>query len=181
MVIKRIAQIVLFAVIASMLAATPMPAIADEQRESGLTPGTGDAGTDAFVVPPTGYVVIYFFPGARTITNTIATSVHCSNLLGATTGVIVEFYDFNGVRVGFSSYNLNQYGSVTTSANSTGSTTLYFDDKPVALTSELDQGLVRVLKKGTGRIVCTAQVLDAINLPPVFVLPLTHFGATGLH
>ena len=180
----RIARIVLIGLIPLMFA-TPQIVVADERPESGagdLTDGgTGDVGINAFVTPPTGYVAAYFFTGARTNASIIATSVHCSNLLGATTGIIVEFYNYSGIRVGFRSYNLVQYQTQTVSASSTGLTALYVEDFPATLSVDLDQGIVRVLKKGTGRIVCSAQVLDAVNLPPAFVLPLTHFGPTGLH
>jgi hypothetical protein len=180
---SRIERAALIGLIAFMFAVTPVPAIADDRVEGGgLSDGdAGDAGTSAYVVPPTGYVVTYFFTGATTSANTVATSVHCSNITVTVTPVRVEFYDFAGALKGVGSLSMGGYRTATFSASSVGSTAFYFDDVNVPLTLPLNQGVVRVLKKGTGKIICTAQVLDAIGSTPSFVITLPHFGPTGLH
>lgn len=179
---SRLAPTALIGLIALIFAVIPVPAIADERPEGGLSEGdAGDVGTSAYVAPPTGYVVTYFFTGATTLGNTVATSVHCSNISATLTPVRVEFYDFSGALRGVGNLNMGGYRTGTFSASSTGSTNFYFDDVNVVLPAALNQGVVRVLKKGTGKIICTAQVLDAIGGTPSFVITLPHFGPTGLH
>ena len=182
---SRIARIVLVGLIALMLTvSTSLQAIADDRAEGGgLSDGdVSDVATNTFVVPPTGYVVTYFFPGARTNSEgTVATSVLCSNISATITPLRVEFYDFLGVLKGVGNFSMAGYRTATITGSSTGATAFYFEDVSVALSNVLNQGVVRVLKKGTGRIICTATVLDAANFPPSFVITLPHFGPTGLH
>ena len=181
---SRIARIALIGLMAfTLVVGSSLQAAADERPAEGLTDGdAGDTGTSAFVVPPTGYVVTFFFPGATTVFGSVATSVHCTNISTVTTPTRVEFYNFAGALVGVGNLNLLAYRTATLTAGQPfGSTSLYVDDVNVPLSSPLNQGVVRVLKKGTGRIICTAQVLDAVNVPPAFVTPLPHFGPTGLH
>ena len=182
---SRIARIALIGFIALALAVdTSLPAVAGDRAETegGLTDGgASDVGTSGFVVPPTGFVVIYFFTGART-TATVATTVHCTNIGGVTTQVRVEFYDLAGTLRGIgTNASVAQYQTTTISGSTTGSTAFYNEDVFAPLTFPLDQGVLRVLKKGTGKIICIAQVLDALNSPPSFVISLPHFGPTGLH
>ena len=180
---SRIARIVLVGLIALMLTvSTSLQAIADDRTEGGgLSDGDGgDVATNTFVVPPTGYVVTYFFPGARTNSDgTVATTVLCSNISATVTPLRVEFYDFLGVLRGVGNFSMAGYRTATITGGS--ATVFYFEDVSVALSGILNQGVVRVLKKGTGRIICTATVLDAANFPPSFAITLPHFGPTGLH
>lgn len=183
---SRIARIALVGFTALALAVdTSLPAIAGDRAETegGFTEEgfAGDFATSAFVVPPTGFAVIYFFTGART-TSTVATTVHCTNIGGPVTQVRVEFYDFAGVLRGVGTdASVAQHQTTTISGNTTGSTAFYNEDVFAPLSAVLDQGVVRVLKKGTGKMICVAQVLDAFNSPPSFVISLPHFGPTGLH
>ena len=174
---SRIARIALVGFTALALAVvTSLPAIAEDRAET-----EGGFGSD-FVVPPTGFVVIYFFTGARNIGSTVATTVHCTNLGGPVTQVRAEFYDFAGILRGVGTdTTVAQNQTTTISASTSGFTAFYNEDVAVVLSSVIDQGVVRVLKKGTGKIICTAQVLDAVNAPPSFVITLPHFGPTGLH
>jgi hypothetical protein len=180
---RRIARILLVGLIACMFAVTPMPAIADERGAEGLSDGgASDVESNAFATPPTGYTVTYFFPGATAnLTNTIATSVHCTNITTISTPIRVEFYSFAGGLLGTGIFTIAAHRSATVSGSGSGLTALYFEDVNVALSGPLNQGAVRVLKKGTGKIICTAQVLDAVSSPPAFVVPLPSFGPTGLH
>jgi hypothetical protein len=180
---SRIARIALIGLIALALAVdTSLPAIADDDRgDEAEIDSPSDVGTLAFVTPPTGFAVIYFFTGART-TSTVATTVHCTNIGGPTTQVRVEFYDFAGILRGVGTDSVvAQYQTTTISGNPTGSTAFYNEDVFAPLSGPLDQGVVRVLKKGTGEIICIAQVLDAFNSPPSFVISLPHFLPGGAH
>jgi hypothetical protein len=179
----RIARTVLVGLIAFTFAVAPMPAIADERGAEGLSDGgTGEVESNAFATPPTGYTVTYFFPGATAnLANTIATSVHCTNITTISTPIRVEFYSFAGGLLGAGSFTISAHRSATVSGSGSGLTALYFEDVNVSLSGPLNQGVVRVLKKGTGRIICTAQVLDAVSSPPAFIVQLPSYGPTGLH
>ena len=163
--------------IALMVAVVPMQIAAQDRFASDLSEGQDEVGTSAFLAPPTGYTVIYHWIGVRS-SAAIATAVHCTNLLGASTPFIVEFYDWDGVRKGFASTILSQHRTMTIA---TRDTAFFDEDFLVAPSNDLNQGVVRVLKKGTGRVVCMTQVLDALANPPTFVTTLPHFGPTGLH
>ena len=169
---------VLLGIVALMLAAGP--AVAQETREQtpGLTEGDSDVGTSAFSPIPTGYTVIYFFTGARTVFQSISSSVHCSNLLGVSTTVRVEVYTFDGFPAGAVAVQVPQYNTRSITIGSAAPVFAY--DSSITPTAPLNQGIIRVLKKGTGRIICAAQVHD-MGSPPSFVLPLVHWGPTGLH
>jgi hypothetical protein len=179
---RRIARIALIGFAALALAVdTPLPAIAGDRGDEAEIDSSSDFATEAFVAPPTGFVVIYLFTGART-TATVATTVHCTNIGGPTTQVRVEFYDFAGVLRGVGTDTVvAQYQTTTISGSPTGSTAFYNEDVFAPLSATLDQGVVRVLKKGSGKIVCIAQVLDAANSPPSFVISLPHFLPSGAH
>jgi hypothetical protein len=180
---SRIARIVVVGLVAFMFAVTPMPAIADERGAEGLSDGgASEVESNAFAIPPTGYTVAYFFPGATAnVANTIATSVHCTNITTTSTPIRVEFYSFAGGLLGTGIFTISAHRSATVSGSGSGLTALYFEDVNVPLVGSLNQGVVRVLKKGTGKIICTAQVLDAVSSPPAFVVQLPSYGPTGLH
>ena len=171
---------VLLGLIALMLAAGS--AVAQESRVGrtpGFTEGDGDVATSAFAPIPTGYSVIYFFTGART-SSTISSSVHCSNLLGVSTTVRVEAYGFEGFLEGFSATTIPQYNTRTYSIGAP-TPPIFVPDEIISPVTPLNQGIIRVLKKGTGRIICAAQIHDSIGNPPTFALPLVQYGPTGLH
>ena len=168
---------ILLGLIALMLVAGP--AVAQETRTPGeLTDGDADVGTSAFVTPPTGYTVIYHFTGARTSTN-IGSSVHCSNLLGAATPVRVEVYGYTGLLLGVGGFTVPQYNTTTFSIGPQ-SGGLYAVDIAITTSDSVNQGIIRILKKGTGRIICAAQIYET-SVPPAFILPLVQYGPTGLH
>jgi len=172
---------ILLGLVALMLAAGS--AVAQETRidqTPGLTEGDGDVATSAFAPIPTGYSVIYFFTGARTTSALaqVSSSVHCSNLLGVSTTVRVEVYGFDGFLLGFSAVTIPQYNTRTYSIGTQAP--IFTWDAVITPTSPVNQGIIRVLKKGTGRIICAAQIHDTGN-PPAFALPLVQYGPTGLH
>ena len=97
-----------------------------------------------------------------------ATSVHCTNIGSTDTQVEVQVFQYNGTDV-FT-------GTVTMPPNrtftfSTQNTAIYFEDivlGGVPGTDAIYQGSGRVLSSNPG-VICTAQVLDPLNVPPVFV------------
>jgi hypothetical protein len=152
-----------------------MPALGADRAEPGSDPSE-------FGPLPAGFSVVYLFPGARTIGTTVATSVHCTNIHNTSAvDVRVEFYDFNGVLVGANTGAVGASVTRTVSASDSGATVFYDEDAFVVVTSPINQGVVRVLKKGTPKVICTAQVLDAASSPPSFAIPLPHFLSTGAH
>jgi hypothetical protein len=180
----RIVRIVQIGFVALMATVSPsLQAIADDRVEgAGLAASdAGGVGTFDFVAPPTAYRVVYFFTGATTQGSAVATSVHCTSLGSVVTPVRVEFYDFAGTLRGVGNLNLGPFRTATFTASQTGLTAFYFDDVNVPLPVSLNQGVVRVLRVGSVKIICTAQVLDAVGATPSFVVSLPHFGPSGVH
>lgn len=130
-----------------------------------------------FLTPPAGFKVVYLFTGARA-GGGIATSVHCTNVdPSKSVSIRVEFYAKTGGWVGFCTR-----ADVTPAETKTFSTsnTIYTDDCSMGSLS-MNQGSVRVLTDETIKVICTAQVLDAINFPPSFIVPLPDFDKSGRH
>lgn len=108
-----------------------------------------------------------------------ATAVHCTNLSATNNQVEVQVYQYDGVSVftGTASIPPNRTYTFTTQA-----TTVYFDDVTLGGfpgTAAIYQGSGRILAQ-SGELICTAQVLDPLNLPPTFVTQLTLYYADGV-
>jgi len=107
-----------------------------------------------------------------------ATSIHCTNTSAADNEVEVQVYQWNGTDV-FT-------GTVTMPPNrtftfSTQNTTIYFDDVilgGVPGTDPVFQGSGQILSESAD-IICSAQVLDPLNYPPIFATKLTMYHRDG--
>ena len=107
-----------------------------------------------------------------------ATSIHCTNLNTTNTQVEVQLFQWNGTDV--------YTGTVTMPPNrsftfSTQNTTIYFDDVLLGGspgTPAIFQGSGRVLSNNPN-VICTVQVLDPLNYPPVFMDKLTLHNSNG--
>lgn len=100
-----------------------------------------------------------------------ATSIHCTNVYTGNVTVEVQIYQWNGTDI--------YTGTVTMPPNrtftfSTQNTTIYFDDVLLGGspgTPAIFQGSGRVLADNPA-VICSAQVLDPLNYPPVFAVGL---------
>jgi len=107
-----------------------------------------------------------------------ATSIHCTNVSASDNDVEVDVYQWDGIDV-FT-------GTVTMPPNrtftfSTQNTTIYFDDVilgGVPGTDAIFQGSGRILS-ASDEVICSAQVLDPLNYPPIFATKLTMYFADG--
>lgn len=107
-----------------------------------------------------------------------ATSVHCTNLSSANNQVEVQLYQWNGTDVFTGTVNMPPNRTFTFS---TQNTTIYFDDVLLGGspgTTAIFQGNGRILSQ-SDKIICTAQVLDPLNYPPIFATKLTMYYADG--
>ena len=103
-----------------------------------------------------------------------ATSILCSNLAASNNTIEVRLFNWDGSQVGT--------GSVTAAPNasytfSTQNTTIYFDDVILGAgggTVAIFQGFGEVWADQTN-VICTAEVLDPLGYPPVFVTALELF------
>ena len=134
-----------------------------------------------FDKPPAGFKVIALFTGVRT-TTTVVAAVHCTNLDKTKTAEVdVEFFDFGGPLRGTSSFDMMPGRTTTYTANSNnGSQSFFLAQSPIDLTDDLNQGAIRVLSKGTGKVFCSANVLDDSD-PPAFIYDLPPFNPRGKH
>jgi len=135
----------------------------------------GDAWTA--LSPAADLVEIYRFSGVSddgeqgSASRREATSIHCTNVSASDNEVEVQVYQWNGTDV-FT-------GTVTMPPNrtftfSTQNTTIYFDDVilgGVPGTEAIFQGSGVVLAESS-QVVCSVQVLDPLNYPPVFAVSL---------
>ena len=126
--------------------------------------------------PPAGFFVRYMFTGARNSTaspSPSATSVHCTNFGSATVTIQVEIFSFGGGSVTSGSAATAPGTTLTFSSRATA---IYFDDVTLLPNIELNQGSGRVLvNANTAKIICTAQVVDPTNNPPLFAVNLDLF------
>ncbi|MCB9134689.1 MAG: hypothetical protein H6636_04630 [Anaerolineales bacterium] len=100
-----------------------------------------------------------------------ATSIHCTNVYTGNVTVEVQIYQWNGTDVYTGTVNMPPNRTFTFS---TQNTTIYFDDVLLGGspgTPAIFQGSGRVLADNPA-VVCSAQVLDPLNYPPVFVVGL---------
>jgi hypothetical protein len=103
-----------------------------------------------------------------------ATSIHCTNLDTENAQVEVQVYQWNGTDVFTGTVNMPPNRSFTFS---TQNTAIYFDDVLLGGspgTPAIFQGSGRVLS-ASPRVICTAQVLDPLGYPPMFVSALELF------
>lgn len=109
-----------------------------------------------------------------------ATSIHCTNI-DPTNNVQVEvlLYQWNGTDVFTGTVNMPPNRSFTFS---TQNTTIYFDDVLLGGspgTPPIFQGSGVVLAE-SNNVICTAQVLDPLNYPPVFLEKLPMYDENGI-
>ncbi|MEJ2750062.1 MAG: hypothetical protein P8183_19470 [Anaerolineae bacterium] len=100
-----------------------------------------------------------------------ATSIHCTNISSANNQVEVRLYQWNGTDVFTGTVNMPPNRTFTFS---TQNTTIYFDDVLLGGSPGTDaifQGNGVVLAQSP-QIVCSVQVLDPLNYPPVFAVGL---------
>jgi len=103
-----------------------------------------------------------------------ATSILCTNLAASNTTIEVHVFNWDGSEVGT--------GNVTAAPNnsytfSTQNTTIYFEDVILGSgggTPAIFQGFGQVWTDQTN-VICTAEVLDPLGYPPVFVSALELF------
>jgi hypothetical protein len=134
--------------------------------------------TQAFTQPPAGFTPKYIWTGAQTNSGSTSVAVHCTNFHASSDATVdVEFVDFNATSVGI--------GTQTVAAGETrtitggDNTAFYEEDETVPLTSDLNQGSVRVSVQGTQKLICSAHVLDNTSSPPLFMHDLTTFNNAG--
>jgi hypothetical protein len=145
----------------------------------------GAAGETMPVVPAAGLIELYFFSGVSddgqqgSASRKEATSIHCTNLDPSDSAQVeVQVYQWNGTDVYTGTTNIGPGRSVTFS---TQNTTIYFDDIYLgggSGTPSIYQGHGRVLSAGKN-IICSAQVLDPLNYPTLFVTQLPLYDEYG--
>jgi hypothetical protein len=123
--------------------------------------------------------VLYTFTGARYVSGTAATSVHCTNYGSGSAVVRVEIYDWDN----YPSHTFRgqmSVGSNRTATFSTGYTAFYAED--VALiqptSNPIGQGSGRVMSNKR-TLICTAQVLDPAHTQPWFAVQLALYYPDG--
>jgi hypothetical protein len=97
-----------------------------------------------------------------------ATSIHCSNVSGVAAQVRTLVLRANGAIAASLASNLAHGATFTFSTHQTD---LFSDSDGGLDTGAISQGVVNVEATNSG-IFCTAVVLDAQNVPPVFMTPL---------
>ncbi len=100
-----------------------------------------------------------------------ATSIHCTNTSTTNNQVEVQVYQWNGTEVFTGTVNMPPNRTFTFS---TQNTTIYFDDVLLGGspgTLAIYQGTGVVLAESP-QVVCSVQVLDPLNYPPVFAVGL---------
>jgi hypothetical protein len=108
-----------------------------------------------------------------------ATSIHCTNIdSSANVQLEVQLIQWNGIDVYTGTVSMPPNRSFTFS---TQNTTIYFDDVILGGspgTPAIFQGSGRVLSSSPN-VICTAQILDPLNYPPVFMEKLPLHNADG--
>lgn len=140
--------------------------------------GVGELGLND--PPPAGFSVLYMFTGVVNDTASPSregTAVHCTNFSASSVDVRVEVWEMNPT----TTYS----GTLTLSAGRTRTfatrhITSFPEDLILSPTlPSIFQGSGRVLTKQHSDVICTAQVLDPTNDPPVFVAKLALFDSSG--
>jgi hypothetical protein len=144
--------------------------------------GTGSlANADAKIVSATNELsVLYQFSGVSddgeqgSTNRKEATSVHCTNVADVDVEIEVQLYQYNGTDVFTGTISAPPNRTFTFS---TQNTTIYFEDVligGVPGTPAIFQGSGRVLTDNPA-VICSVQVLDPFNYPPVFTAGLELF------
>jgi len=156
-----------------------------------MRPGEGLSGSSgtgrlsetgaADLLATNGLSVLYRFSGVAddgaqgSASRKIATSVHCTNIDNLNTAQVeVQVFDFSGTEVYTATMSLSPNRTKTAS---TQGTAVYFEDALLGGlpgTGTINQGSGRILSSNTN-VICTAQVLDPLNVPPVFMSALEMF------
>ena len=160
----------------AIAAAAPVFCWAQEENRELVSP-------PQFTVPtPSGFKVLFMFSGARdtttAVTNSAATSVHCTNFdTNKDADIVVEFADFDNNPV----VQLNLIITPQrTRTFSTQNTAFYIEDATAAIADDIDQGSVAVLgDRNSRKVICTAVVLDPVNNPPAYVHTLSPYDGRG--
>ncbi|MCA9957162.1 MAG: hypothetical protein KC434_20680, partial [Anaerolineales bacterium] len=107
------------------------------------------------------------------------TSIHCTNINNSTDVQLeVQLVQWNGTDVFTGTATVPPNRSFTFS---TQNTTIYFDDVFLGGspgTPAIYQGSGRILSSSPN-VICTAQILDPLNYPPVFMEKLPLYTADG--
>ena len=156
---------------------------AQNQTTQTLKPGEGIAGSSGTAhleeanknLAVEGLSVLYRFNGVTddgeqgSTSRKEATSIHCTNISSsADVQVEVQLIQWNGTDVYTGTATMAPNRSFTFS---TQNTTIYFDDVLLGGapgTPAIFQGWGRVLSSNPN-VICTVQVLDPLNYPPIFV------------
>jgi len=121
-------------------------------------------------------VPVYHFAGAlNSSTKGIGTAIQCTNL-NETDSIFIEvqLYDFNATLVDTASIEVTPLRTVTFE-----STQIMFYIADVGMFADnIEQGYGRILAEN-GNIVCTVQILDAINNPPTWFLNIPIYTKSG--
>ena len=128
--------------------------------------------------PPAGYSVLYMFTGLiNDASAREATVVHCTNFGANVVDVGVQAWDTHPTTTysGTLTLNAGQTGTFATQ-NIVG-----FPEDAILgpLPPGIYMGSGRVLTKQHANVICTAQVMDPTNDPPVFVVKLALFDSDG--
>jgi len=107
-----------------------------------------------------------------------ATSILCTNLAASNTTVEVHVFNWDGSEVGTGTATVAPNNSYTFS---TQNTTIYFEDVILGSgggTPAIFQGFGEVWTDQTN-VICTAEILDPLGYPPVYMDKLPLFTADG--
>jgi hypothetical protein len=147
------------------------------------TQGASSTGKEAerqALAPTQDLTILYRFSGVTddgeqgSSSRREATSIHCTNFDPVNNAQVeVQVYQWNGTDVYTGTVNMPPNRTFTFS---TQNTTIYFDDVILGGspgTPAIFQGSGRVLSSHPN-VICTAQILDPLNYPPVYAsrLPL---------
>ena len=156
-------------------------------NSEGIAGATGSAKieniTDGLAVE--GLTVLYRFSGVTddgeqgSANRKEATSIHCTNINNSTDVQLeVQLVQWNGTDVFTGTATVPPNRSFTFS---TQNTTIYFDDVFLGGspgTPAIYQGSGRILSSSPN-VICTAQILDPLNYPPVFMEKLPLYTSDG--
>jgi hypothetical protein len=149
-----------------------------EGKSEGEAGSAGHAsGENLEIKGPAGMTLLFRFSGVSddgeqgSASRREATSIHCTNIDSGNNQIEVQVWQWNGTDVFTGTVNMPPNRTFTFS---TQNTTIYFDDVLLGGSPGTDpifQGSGQIWGESSN-IVCSAQVLDPLNYPPIF--------ATGL-
>ena len=166
-----------FAVLAAAILATGLAAPA---HALGERPASAEARAAKGVA---GLSPRFVFTGVRT-SDSVATTVHCTNFASTATNVEVILFDFlGGTSYTTSALPIAAGRTMTVSFDSDDGNAAFYTDDALVVTAVIDQGRGEIrLGPDAAGVACTAQVLDSDLSPPSFVITLPMFlvGRDGL-